>query len=431
MSNQIDIEISGLSNLGQGFAFDPKSTKKKKIFVSKTMIGDKITAKIIKEKSKFTIANLVKINTASPDRIEAPCIYFNDCGGCSLQHLSLDYYKHFKNKIITETFSRDEIEFDREIEWNSVPAGFRRRVNFQIDHNNRLGFFRENSNDVVKIADCLILEKEISALISPLQNLINEADFKVSQIFVTKFDNGLAIILQTSTMPDIDNNDLLTAFAKENNIISVAYKIADDYNLIYQSQVPQLHFGEIHIDSEADIFLQATKSGQDVIIDSINELVNLIQKKNPEKALNVVDLYSGIGTYSFAVLSKHPKLKIKAFEGVKSMINSLNKNAIKNDLQNNLEGIVKDLVKTPLLTGELQGKQLVIINPPRNGAESQTRQVAKSKVRHVIYISCNPSAFAVDAKIMLAAGYKIKQIKAIDQFVYSHHLELVAVFEKD
>ncbi|MFT6077579.1 MAG: 23S rRNA (uracil1939-C5)-methyltransferase [Myxococcota bacterium] len=430
-TNQIELEISGLSNLGQGFAFQESANKKKKkIFVSKTMIGDKITAQIIKEKSKFILANLVKINFASKNRIKAPCIHFDDCGGCSLQHLNTDYYQDFKRKILTETFSRDGIDFRGDIEWNFIPAGMRRRVNFQVDQNNRLGFFRENSNDVVKIDDCLILEKDISGLISPLQNLIQKIELKISQIFVTKFDNGLAIILQTDDAPDIENNDLLIEFAKENNIISLAYKIGDNYNLIYQSQIPQLFFGNIKIDSEADIFLQATKKGQDIIIGAINDLVAAVQKKQPTKSLNVVDLYSGIGTYSFAALAMNPKLKIKGFEGVDSMINSLNKNAVKNEIQHSLQGIVKDLVREPLLAGELQGKQLVIINPPRNGALSQTRQIAKSKVNNIIYISCNPAAFAVDAKVLLEDGYKITQIKAIDQFVHSSHLELVAVFEK-
>ncbi|MFT5703327.1 MAG: 23S rRNA (uracil1939-C5)-methyltransferase [Rickettsiales bacterium] len=430
MTKQINLEITGLSNLGQGFAFDQTSSKKKKIFVSKTMIGDKITAQIIKENSKYTAANLVKIEFPSADRIKAPCIYFDDCGGCSLQHLNVNYYQDFKRKILNETFSRDGIDFRGEVEWNFIPDSQRRRVNFQVDHNNRLGFFRENSNDVVKIDNCLILRKEISDLIVPLQGLIKKIDFKINQIFVTKFDNGIAVILQSIDSPNLEVTDLLTDFAKKNNIISLAYKIADDYNLIYQSQIPQLSFDDINIDSEADIFLQATKVGQDIIIGAIKDLVAAVQSANPAKSLNVVDFYCGIGTYSFAALASNSKLKIKAFEGVESMIDSLNRNSIKNNVSQNLEGLVKDLVKTPLLSGELQGKQIAIINPPRNGAEAQTRQIAKSQIKNIIYISCNPSAFAKDAKLLLQEGYKITQVKAIDQFIYSHHLELVAVFEK-
>jgi len=430
MTNQINLEITGISNLGQGFALAPNNKKNKKIFVSKTLIGDKIEAQIIKENSKFIAANLIKIITPSPDRATPPCPYFSDCGGCSLQHLTKDYYQSFKQKILLDLFARDQITFDGNIDWNFIPAGFRRRVNFQVDHNNRLGFFRENSNDVVKVDGCLILTKEISALIGPLQDLAKNVATKITQISITKFDNGVAIILQTPTAPEIEIADQLTNFSKDNNIISLAYRIADDCNLIYQSQIPQLFFGDIKIDLNANIFLQATKSGQDIIIKEINDLTAYLQAKNPDKTLNIVDLYCGIGTYSFAVLSQNPKVNIKAFEGEESMINALNKNAIKNNLNQKIQGFEKDLVKTPLLPKELSGQHLAIINPPRNGAESQTQHLAKSKVKNIIYISCNPAAFAKDAKILLENGYKISKIKAIDQFVYSHHLELVAVFKK-
>lgn len=430
MTNQINIEITGISNLGQGFALAPNNKKNKKIFVSKTLIGDQIEVKIIKENSKFIAANLIKIISPSPDRAKPPCPHFDDCGGCSLQHLTTNYYQSFKQKILLDVFARDQIAFDGNIDWSFIGAGFRRRVNFQVDHNNRLGFFRENSNDVVKIESCLILESEISALIHPLQDLVKNITTNITQISITKFDNGIAAILQTPTAPSLEIADQLTNFAKENNIISLAYKIGDDCNLIYQSQIPQLFFGDIKIDLGANIFLQATKSGQDIIIQEINDLVAKLQANQPEKTLNIADLYCGIGTYSFAVLSQNSKVQIKAFEGEESMVNALEKNATKNNLGTKIQGFKRDLVSTPLLPKELAGQHLAIINPPRNGAQSQTQQLAQSKIKTIIYISCNPAAFAVDAKILLQNGFKIRKIKAIDQFVYSHHLELVAVFEK-
>ncbi len=446
IAQTINLKITGLSNLGQGFALAEGNKKNKKIFVSKTLIGDEIEAKILKENSKFVAANLVKIISPSSDRAKAPCPHFDDCGGCSLQHLTPDYYQSFKRKILLDIFSRDQINFDGEIDWSFIPKGFRRRVNFQIDHDNRLGFFRENSNDVVKIEECLILEKEIAALIHPLQELVKKIDARINQISITKFDNGLSIILHTPIEPRLDIAETLTDFAKNNNVISMAYKIEEDYNLIYQSQIPQLFFGGgdprnagqdefeknkvIKIDLGANIFLQATKVGQDIIIGEINDLVSKLQIKRDGKLFNIIDLYCGVGTYSFAVLAQNPKVHIKAFEGEGNMIDSLNKNAVKNHLNQNLAGFKRDLVATPLQPKEIVDQYLAIINPPRNGAESQTQHLAKSNVKNIIYISCNPSAFAVDAKILLQNGYKITRIKAIDQFVYSHHLELVAVFEK-
>jgi 23S rRNA (uracil1939-C5)-methyltransferase len=438
LSKQINLKISGISNLGQGFAMHNSADKSpvqndrknKKIFVSKTVIGDQIEAQIIKENSKFIVANLIKIISPSKERVTAPCLHFADCGGCGLQHLTQDYYYNFKQEILLNLFAREQINFAGKIDWSFIGDGLRRRANFQIDHNNRLGFFRENSNDVVKIDSCLVLESEVSNLIQPLQNLIQNICYKITQIFITKFDNGIAIILQTSTTPNLEVSDKLTDFAKQNNIISLAYKIKNDRSLIYQTQIPQLFFGEIKINLEADIFLQATKNGQDIIINEINTLVASLQNNNPEKILNIIDFYCGIGTYSFAVLSQNQKVQIKAFEGEEQMINLLNKNATKNQLNQKLQGFERDLVQAPIAPKDLTNQHLAIINPPRNGAKSQIQQLAKSKIKNIIYISCHPATFAVDAKILLQNGYKINKIKAIDQFVYSHHLELIVVFEK-
>jgi 23S rRNA (uracil1939-C5)-methyltransferase len=442
----MNLKILGISNLGQGFAV---AQNNKKIFISKTAPQDQVEAKIIKENSKFIAANLVKIIAPSPERKTPPCQYFNDCGGCSLQHLKSDYYQNFKQKILSDLFARDQISFEGNIEWSFISAGFRRRVNFQVDHNNRLGFFRENSNDVVKINSCLILEKEISALIPALSDMVSQSslreqrgnpennNFKITQIFITKFDNGIAIIFQTTNSPNLEITNQLINFAKENNIISLAYKVENDCNLIYQSQIPQLFFSkigvaQIKLDLQPDIFLQATKSGQDIIVNEINFVLSSLraQRGNLESVINIIDLYCGIGTYSFAILAQDSKVQIKAFEGEESMINSLRKNAIKNNLKQKIQGLTRDLVKNPLQAKELSNQHLAIINPPRNGAKAQTQQLAKSKIKTIIYISCNPAAFSVDAKILLQNGYKIRKIKAIDQFVYSHHLELVAVFEK-
>ncbi len=242
MSNKINLKISGISNLGQGFALASNNKKNKKIFVSKTLIGDEIEAQIIKENSKFTSANLIKIITPSPDRTDPLCPHFNDCGGCGLQHLTMEYYQNFKRKILLDLFSRDGIDFDGEIDWSFIPAGLRRRVTFQIDNNGRLGFFRENSNDVVKIESCLILTSAISKLIQPLQSLVKNIDTRITQISITEFDNGIATTLQFLIAPNLEVSNQLTNFAKDNDLISFAYKVGDDYNLIYQSQIPQLFF---------------------------------------------------------------------------------------------------------------------------------------------------------------------------------------------
>lgn len=425
-TDTINLKISGISNLGQGFTFLENDHKNRKIFVSKTAIGDEIEAKIVKENSKFILGSLTKIIKKSPDRRDAPCPYFSECGGCELQHLEIPVYQNFKQKALKDLLNREGILFEGDVHWDFVSERSRRRVVFHVDIQNRLGFFRENSNDVVKIDECLVLDSKISALIPKLQEVVIAVNARIQKIQITKFDNGVAIIFDILKHPNLEQTKLLTAFAKENHLINLSYKIENDVSMIYQSETPQLFFDQVKLDLNPDIFLQATSFAQGLIIKKINDLI----LKNNQKNLNLIDLYCGIGTYSFGILAQNPHLKISAFEGDSQMINLLNSNALKNNLNQNLKGVARDLVKNPLRKEELKDCDLVIINPPRNGALAQIQNINQAKIKNILYASCSPSAFVGDAKILMQKGYKIRQVLAIDQFIYSHHLELIAIFER-
>lgn len=419
--SELILTIQNISNLGQGFAFDDKV--KSKIFISKTAPNDVIKAKLVKETSKFSSADLIEIIKESEFRKPAPCDYFSICGGCSLQHLKDDFYQTFKQKTVKELFSRENLPHD-EIKWRWIKDHSRRRVNFQINIDNELGFFAENSRNLAKISNCLMLEPELSALIPALQDILSNLPFgTITQISATKFDNGIGVTLHSEKLNL--NEELTTkllALSKNNGVISLA-KSGQDNNvsLIYQITPPQLFFDEIKIDLPHSIFLQATKAGQDAIIKIIADFI----KTTPIK--KIIDLYCGVGIYSFAL---HNSGEIDAFEGSKIMVKSINRNAAKNNLSHKIKATCQDLVKQPVKAEELKNYDLAIINPPRNGAKAQIEILAKSAVKNIIMVSCNPNSFVEDAKILVANGYKVNSINAIDQFYYNHHLELVAIFNK-
>jgi 23S rRNA (uracil1939-C5)-methyltransferase len=165
--------------------------------------------------------------------------------------------------------------------------------------------------------------------------------------------------------------------------------------------------------------LQATQVGQAAITDFI--LQNLRGK-------NVVDLYSGCGTYSFPIAQTGAN--VRAFEGSYEMVLAFNNAIRQNGLDDKMSAQTRDLFKNPVRADELKNFDTIIINPPRNGALPQTQQIAKAGVANVIMVSCNPATFERDAKCLLQAGYIIDKIVPIDQFLWSNHLELVASFKK-
>jgi 23S rRNA (uracil1939-C5)-methyltransferase len=91
---------------------------------------------------------------------------------------------------------------------------------------------------------------------------------------------------------------------------------------------------------------------------------------------------------------------------------------------------VRDLFREPLMPRELQDFDAVVIDPPRAGAEAQANQLARSGVMTVISVSCDPASFARDAAILVKGGYRIERIVPVDQFAWTHHLEIVGVFRR-
>ncbi|MGA9951092.1 MAG: RNA methyltransferase, partial [Xanthobacteraceae bacterium] len=90
----------------------------------------------------------------------------------------------------------------------------------------------------------------------------------------------------------------------------------------------------------------------------------------------------------------------------------------------------RDLFKNPFLAAELNRFDAVVFDPPRQGAQAQSREIAASRVPVIAAVSCNPGTFARDARILIDGGYRLISVIPVDQFRYSAHVELVARFEK-
>jgi len=135
------------------------------------------------------------------------------------------------------------------------------------------------------------------------------------------------------------------------------------------------------------------------------------------------DLFSGCGTFSGAMLSRG---SVDSFESSNSAVKSLSE-ATRNFP---LKVYRRDLFKNPIRHQDLNRFDAIVFDPPRAGCEEQAHQMALSKCKTLIGVSCNPATFARDAKILVRGGYQLQSLQVIDQFLWSHHVELVGVFKK-
>lgn len=357
--------------------------------------------------------------------ITPACIHFEKCGSCSLQHLPEDEYYLQKTDVIAKISER--LGGNAKLH-DIVKVGQRqrRRADFKIAVNKgkiSLGFCEEKSNRVIDIEMCLVVEDEIFAMSQKLKQLLQslKKPGNIDSISITYLSGEFDIILSLKAKGKAADAEKIIHFAQANSIARLCEKIEDEeLKVLHLKTPPKVFFASSELELPAGAFLQATAAGQSAITDFI------LQHTKPSK--NVVDLYSGCGTYSFpmAELGK----EVSAYEGDYEMVMALNSAARSNGMEKNLNGQSRDLYKKPLRANELEFFDTIIINPPRNGALPQAKEIAKSGVKNVVMVSCNPQTFERDAEYLLKAGYILENIMPIDQFYWSNHLELVANFVK-
>ena len=411
------VEIIGINSSGDGFGF----FNGKKVFVKKSAVGDVIEFAILKENKDFILGKILKIIAKSPSRIDnLLCPNYDECGGCNLLHLAEKNYYDYKETIIKNTLERAGYNYDKGIKIVKIGENSRRRVAFQVK-NNRLGFFERNTNHLKEIANCPLVAKEINAIIDDLKQLIKKVN--ILEIAITAYSNGLEVLLTLKKDITLTENEILKDFAENNkNVILLSYRVGnDDYFLFYTKSTPILQLADgISIETSPNIFIQATDEGQKAITNVVMEGL--------KGCKNILDLYCGIGTYTFPLASYG---KVHSVEGLQSMIDILNKNIKTNGLVGKITSECRNLVNSPLLKNELEKYDGIVINPPRNGAKAQCELIAKSRVKRVVMVSCNPQTFAVDVGELRAGGYKLLDVVGVDQFYRTQHLEVVGVFEKD
>jgi len=332
------------------------------------------------------------------------------------QNFDEQTYRKNKEEALKELLSTLECK----INWIGDSSFVRRKITLQINQKNDLGSFAEKSHNIIEIPTKEPLEEDIKKLITLFKNFLKSQEENFyNQIIITVFDNICDVVFCAKRKLNIAQEQQLMNLAKTNkfNISSLVNK---DLELILQLQQNQIFYPNFKINLSGNIFIQATKKGLEAIIKIIRENLGGAQK--------VADLYAGFGAYSFAIsdLTK----SILAIEGDEKMVNLITKNAKENQLSQKILAKKLDLFSSPILAKELKDFDLAIINPPRNGAGTQAAEIAKSNLKKVIYISCNPQSFLRDAKILIEFGFKIKNIHAIDQFYKTTHTELVAILEK-
>ena len=352
---------------------------------------------------------------ASPERIEPFCKYYVRCGGCQLQHWQQAPYQDWKKNLVTSALLKRGIEFPVSEIIDAHGAG-RRRVSLHVRRKDGAvvaGFMAARTHDLIDIDQCPILVPALqnsTDIARKLGSKLGDCD-----VSFTAADNGLDVSIKMERKVADEQMPKLAGLVAELNLA----RLTINGNMVATRVIPVVSIGKALVQVPPGSFLQATKAGEETLASLV--LVSLAKSKS------VADLFCGVGPFALRIAEK---AKVTAIDSDKPAIASLAQAVRLTTGIKPLKAEVRDLMREPLVANELKDFDAVVFDPPRAGAEAQARQLAKSNVKTVVAVSCDPASFARDADILIGGGYKLKSLTAVDQFKWTSHVEIVGVFGK-
>jgi 23S rRNA (uracil1939-C5)-methyltransferase len=361
-------------------------------------------------------AHLLRVETASPERIVPICPHFSVCGGCALQHWQTARYRAWKRDLVVDVLRQAGIATEVGDLVDAHGAGRRRVVlhaRGATHHVLEVGFAARQAHHIVPIDRCPILAPGLSGVI-PAAWAIAEAlrpAAKPLDIQATATDAGIDVDIRGSGPLDAKLTAALAAVGENHRVA----RITRHGELVLQRATPTVRMGRATVALPPGAFLQATAEGEATLARLILAHVG--------KAKAAADLFAGVGPFALRLAEA---ARVFAADTEEGAIAALTRAAANTAGLKPIKTERRDLFRRPLLAKELAGFDAVVFDPPRQGAEAQARELAASTVATVVAVSCNATTFVRDVKLLVDGGYRLIEVTPVDQFRYSAHVEIVA-----
>lgn len=366
----------------------------------------------------------IDVRSSSVRRSSPLCPHFPACGGCTIQHMADVFYERWKATRLVDALARSRlIEGGVLIEPPiRVPLHSRRRAVLTArreDGRMRLGFHGHRSHRLVDIESCVVMSPAILSAIPPLREiaaLISAAgECRLTVLDTTK---GLDVAIETGKRRPHDG--ILPGLTRIANVGRILRLVVDQDILLLRA-LPLLDVAGVAVTPPPAAFVQAAVEAEAAMVRIALEEIS------HAKAKRVGDLFCGLGAFAFAMARE---ARVLAIDSDRPMVEALTAAARNASGLKPIESKVRDLFKDPLSPRELDHLDAVVLDPPRPGAKAQAEALALSKVRTIVAVSCNPATLARDLRILVDGGYRLVRAVPVDQFLFSPHLEAVAVLRR-
>jgi len=437
-------------------AFNGKSVGSlngKIIFLNGGLPGEKVQARIVKKKARFSIAKVLSIVEKSKERVVAQCSHFDLCGGCTWQDLDYDRQLYYKRKQVVDCLAHIGRIGKVDVA-ETIPSAdryyYRNKMEYSFNVNGdrafSLGLHQRGHYDrIFDLKECL-LQSEISNEIVnwfreyvtnnriPVYDISNHIGFLRFLVIREAKKTGqimLNLVTADGAIPDAEKliAEITGRFPR---IVTIVQNINNGKSNVARGEREIALYGKGFIEEEllgstfivyANSFFQTNSRQAELLYSKAYELLD------PTINDRFLDLYCGTGTIGICISSK-----VSGVVGIElepSAIAAAKENAERNGIKNvefytgAAEKIMKDKPEI------FEGITCAIIDPPRAGMHRQAlKRLLDLRLPRIVYISCNPATFSRDAMLLLDSEYTMSQIIPVDMFPHTMHIELVAGFYK-
>lgn len=413
------MKITGISSDGRGITHIDGKT----VFVKGGITGDDVNIKILSDKKSFFEAEVTEIISESPDRIIPECPYFHLCGGCSNAHMS--YELELKAKAENAEQAMQRIGGFKDFKFDSVESGsstrYRNKAVYKLNGIN-CGFFAPKSHNVINIDDCLLCNEADKDIIGAVKKYISEENDNIKELFIR---HGRSAMVSLSCERNLKNEKKLIEYvaAADKMISSVILNVGKKSRVIFGKEYIESEIAGVSFRISEQSFFQVNPHMTEVLYKKALEYADITADND------VLDIYCGIGTISLCA-AKNAK-RVIGVEIVSQAIENAKYNAAANNISNaefyasSAEKAVPELLRNKIRP------DIVILDPPRKGSDAKTlNAILSAAPKRIVYVSCNPSTLARDARALADGGYNITKACAVDMFPRTSHVECVALIKR-
>ena len=442
-NDRITVYIEDLTHDGNGVA----KVDGYPLFIQGALPDETAEVHVMKTLKNYGFAKVIEIIKASPDRIEAPCPYFKQCGGCQIQHMTYEGQLKWKQKMV-ENVMRRIGKIDAPVHMTKGmenPWNYRNKAQIPFGVNEAgevvAGFYKQKSHAIVNMDRCLIqteeadqlmanLKHELSALgIRPYDEEKHKGQLRHVVVRKGRTTNEVMVVLVTRTR-EIRNVETVIERIQTlvPNVASIVQNInsgktnvifGDETVTLWGKDVIEDTIGDVRFEISARSFYQVNPEQTEVLY---QQALDYAQLKGGER---VIDAYCGIGSISLFLAQKAGN--VMGVEIVPQAIEDAKRNAEINGFTNTYFEAGPAEVVIPKWYAEGKEADVLVVDPPRKGCdEALLNTIIEQRPGRVVYVSCNPATLARDLRILEDGGYKTKEVQPVDMFPHTTHCEAVA-----